>query len=153
MQFQPYLTFGGNCEEALSFYEQVLGAKREMMLKFKDAPPMPESAAGEGCAGGQLPPGMEDKIMHAAIVVDGCMLMASDAVTPYDGMKNVSVTLSFPTTARATEVFTAFSEGGKVEMPMGETFWVESFGAVIDRFGTSWLINGGKSKLGGAYDA
>lgn len=153
MQFQPYLIFGGNCEEALSFYERVLGAERQMMLKFKDAPPMPENAAGEGCAGGQLPAGMDDKVMHASILLDGDMLMASDAVTAYDGMKNVSVTLTFPTVERAREVFTALSEDGNVEMPLGETFWVESFGAVTDRFGTSWMINGGKSKLGGAYDA
>lgn len=152
MQFQPYLTFGGNCEEALEFYEKVLGAKRQMMLKFKDSPPMPEGAAGEGCVG-EMPLGLDEKVMHASILLDGAMLMASDAVMPYDGMKNVSVTLTFPTTDRAKEVFESFADGGKVEMPLGETFWVETFGAVIDRFGTSWLINGGKSKIGGPYDA
>jgi PhnB protein len=147
MQFQPYLTFGGNCAEAMAHYEKVLGAKMQRFIRFGDAPPMPEGAMTEGCPGGELAPDMADKVMHATIELDGAMLMASDAMGPYDGMKNVAVTLSFPTPERAEQVFTALAAGGKIDMPMGETFWVEKFGAVTDRFGTSWLINGGKAKL------
>jgi PhnB protein len=147
MQFQPYLVFGGNCAEAMTHYQKVLGAKMQRMMRFKDAPEMPEGATMEGCAGGEMPEGLDDKVLHACIELDGSILMASDAMTPYDGMKNVSVTLSFPTVQRAQEVFDALAAGGKVDMPMAETFWVEKFGAVTDRFGTSWMINGGTAKL------
>ena len=41
-------------------------------------------------------------------------------------------------------MFEAFAEGGKVTMPLQKTFWVESFGMVTDRFGTPWMVNGGK---------
>jgi PhnB protein len=40
-------------------------------------------------------------------------------------------------------VFNAFADGGKVNMPLGETQWAETFGMVVDRFGTPWGINGG----------
>lgn len=147
MQFQPYLTFGGNCAEAMTHYEKVLGARMQRFIRFSDAPPMPEGAATEGCPGGELTPDMMDKVMHATIELDGAMLMASDSLAPYEGMKNVAVTLSFPSIERAEQVFTALASGGTVVMPFSETFWVEKFGAVTDKFGTSWLINGGKAKL------
>ena len=119
MQFQPYLFFGGNCAEAMQTYERVLGGKMQMMLKYADTPNDPNMSQ-EGCA--EMPPGMGDKIAHAALEFEGSMLMASDSPTPnFQGMKNVSVTVSFPNVSRAKEVFDAFSQGGKVEMPMNKT--------------------------------
>lgn len=143
MQFQPYLFFGGNCADAMTTYERILGGKIQMMMKYADTPRGPEQP---GCAA--LPDGAQNKIAHAALEFDGSMLMASDSPMPnFEPMRNVYVTISFPEVARASEVFDALAEGGKVEMPMGETFWVESFGSLVDRFGTHWMINGGKPKV------
>ncbi|BAT58353.1 hypothetical protein GJW-30_1_00877 [Variibacter gotjawalensis] len=145
MQFQPYLFFGGTCAEAMTTYERVLGGKMQMMMKYSQTPPQ-EGPAPEGCA--ELPAGFGDKIAHAALELDGSMLMASDSPMPnFEPMKNVYVTVSFPTPEKAKEVFDALAQGGKVEMPMAETFWVESFGSLVDRFGTHWMINGGKPKF------
>ena len=41
MQVQPYLFFDGRCEEAIDFYKKALGAKVEMMMRFKDNPERP----------------------------------------------------------------------------------------------------------------
>jgi len=134
MQFHPYLTFDGNCAQAMSFYHRVLGGELETMMKMKDAP--------QQCD--QMPPGSEELIMHACLVLDGSMLMASDNMPgqPYAGMNGFSVAMTYPTADAAREVFEALAEGGKVTMPLGETFWAEAFGAVTDRFGAPWLING-----------
>lgn len=143
-QFQPYLFFGGNCAEAMTAYERILGGKIRMMAKYGDAPP--EAKPGEGCP--QLPPGFENKIMHASLEFEGSILMASDSPMPdFQPMRNVYISVTYPDVARAKTVFEGLAEGGKVEMPMGETFWVESFGSLVDRFGTHWMINGGKSKM------
>ena len=135
MQFQPYLTFDGNCAEAMKFYERVIGGKLTALMKIADAP--------EQCA--QLPPGSEDRIMHACLVFQGSILMASDSMRgePYEGMKNFGVALVYPTPDEAKPVFDALAEGGEVTMPLSPTFWADAFGAVTDRFGTPWLINGG----------
>ena len=71
--------------------------------------------------------------------------MASDCPEgqPYEGMKNVSLSLLYPTVADAKAAFDALAAGGKVIMPMGPTFWAESFGMLTDRYGTSWMIGGG----------
>lgn len=135
MQFQPYLTFDGNCAQAMQFYERVLNGKVQMMMKMKDAP--------EPCA--DLPSGADERIMHACVVLDGAMLMASDSMPghPYEGMKGFAVTLNYPSPEAARPVFEALSEGGQVMMPLGETFWAQAFGMLTDRFGTPWIINGG----------
>jgi PhnB protein len=135
LQMEPYLFFDGNCAEAMRFYERALGGKIEMMMTIGEAPPS-----------NQPPHGSKDRIMHARLVVDGRALMASDAMEsePYQGMKNFFVSLTYPSAADAKRVFGALSPGGKVIAPLDKTFWSEAFGMVVDRFGTPWMVSGGK---------
>ncbi|MET0509831.1 MAG: VOC family protein [Burkholderiaceae bacterium] len=152
MQFQPYLTFDGNAAEAMKFYERLFGGKIEQMMTFGDMPPEAAAGMAEACPGapqGPMPEEMKKRVLHTALLFDGGMLMASDSMPgqPYEGMKNVGIAVSFPTVERAREVVDALAEGGQVQMPFGETFWSEAFGAVVDRFGTNWLVNGGKRKM------
>jgi PhnB protein len=130
-----YLTFDGNAAEAMRFYEKTLGGKIQMMMTMGEAP-----------GAQQFPPGAAGRIMHAALAYGDGLLMASDSMPgqPFEGMKGFGVALTLGTVAEGQRVFDAFAEGGKVSMPYGKTFWVEAFGMVSDRFGTPWLVNGGK---------
>lgn len=130
-----YLTFDGNAAEAMRFYEKTLGGKMHMMMTMGEAP-----------GAEQFPPGAANRIMHAALTYGDGMLMASDTMPGqvYEGMKGFGVALTIETVADAQRVFNAFADGGNVTMPFAKTFWVEAFGMVTDRFGTPWLINGGK---------
>jgi PhnB protein len=125
-----YLTFDGTCAEAMRFYEKTLGGKLEFMQTFGESP-MP------------CPDAMKDRVMHARLVVDGGVLMASDAMGghPYEGMKGFSISLQSPTLESARKLFDALAEGGKVTMPLEKTFWAEGFGMLVDRFGTPWMVN------------
>nr|MBA3757108.1 VOC family protein [Nitrosomonas sp.] len=67
---QPYLMFGGRCEEALEFYCTALGAQIDMLMRFKDSPEPPPP--------GMLPSGFESKVMHASFRIGDNILMASD---------------------------------------------------------------------------
>ena len=71
MQVQPYLFFDGRAEEAIEFYKSALGAKVEMLMRFKDNP---DAAAQPGCN----PPNAEDKVMHACLKIGDTAVMASD---------------------------------------------------------------------------
>lgn len=131
-EIQPYLTFGGRCEEAIAFYQRTLGAKVDMMLRFKDSPePMPP---------GVLAPGFESKIMHSSFRVGDAVVMASDGCDATQGFKGFSLSLSLPTAAEVTKAFNALSDGGKVGMPLAKTFWSPLFGMVTDRFGVNWML-------------
>jgi PhnB protein len=133
-QLDIYLTFNGNCADAMRFYERTLNGKLEMLMTHAESP-----------MAAQAPPGSADRIMHARLVIDGRVLMASDSMVgqPYEGMKGFSLSLIYPTVADAQRVFDALAKGGQVHMPLQKMFWAEAFGMLVDRFGTPWMINGG----------
>jgi PhnB protein len=133
-QLNAYLSFDGNCAEAMRLYERVLGGKIEMMMTNAQSPMCDQMPAGSG-----------ERVMHARLVMDYGVLMAGDAMAnrPYERMKGFSLTLTYPTAAQAKPVFDALTEGGQVTMPFQKTFWAESSGMLVDRFGTPWIINGG----------
>ncbi len=131
MQLDPYLLFNGNCKEAFTFYEKLLGGKIELMMTHAESP-----------MADQVKPEWRDKIIHAAMKVGDRMLMASDAPPEhYEPMQGFSVSINVKTPAEAERVFKALAENGQVRMPLQKTFWAASFGMLIDRFGTPWMIN------------
>ncbi len=136
LQAIPYLSFNGNCEEAVGFYEQVLGARRKALVRFADAPPCPENP---------VPPDLGHLVMHACLELDGgTLLYAGDCPPqmPYEPIQGVSFTLNYDTVEQAQRVFEALSAGGKVLMPLQQTFWARTWGMANDRFGVPWMVNG-----------
>jgi PhnB protein len=136
---QPYLFFEGRTEEALEFYKKALGAEVLMMMRYKDSPDSP-------------PPGMNpppDKIMHACVKIGDAEVMASDGMcsgNPIFGGFSLSITARDE--ADAKRRFNALAAGGKVGMPLGETFFAKSFGMVHDKFGISWMVIAGQKEPG-----
>lgn len=133
MAIQPYLFFNGRCEEAIEFYTGTIGAKVVMMMRFKESPdPMPP---------GMVPPGSENKVMHAELKIGDSTIMASDGgCTGQTSFNGFSLSLSVPDAAAADKAFAALGEGGKVDMPLGKTFWSPRFGMLTDRFGVGWMV-------------
>jgi PhnB protein len=130
---QPYLFFGGRCEEALEFYRTALGAQVDFLMRYKESPePLPP---------GRLPPGFENKVMHTTFRIGGSTLMASDGCEEGQSFAGFSLSLAVPTQAEADRAFTALAEGGKVKMPLTKTFWSPCFGMVTDRFGLGWMVS------------
>jgi PhnB protein len=135
MQMSPYLFFDGRCEEAFRFYEGLLGGKILRMMTHEGAP-----------TEGHCAPGWEKKIMHARMTVGEQVLMGSDAPPEYFvQQQGFCVNVSVDEPAEAERIFKALSEGGKIDMPMEETFWAHRFGMVVDRFGIPWTVNCEKS--------
>ena len=130
---QNYLMFGGRCEEALEFYRTALGAQIDMLMRFSESPdPTPP---------GMLPPGFENKVMHASFCIGDNILMASDGCEEGQQFKGFSLSISVVTEAEADRFFTALSDGGQIQMPLAKTFWSPRFGMLTDRFGISWMVN------------
>ena len=129
MQVQSYLMFNGRCEEALEFYKKAIGAKIEMMMRFKEAPE------------GQCAPGTANNIMHSSFKVGDTVLMASDGMSsgPLE-FKGISLTLNPQTEAECERLFNALAAGGKVFQPLIKTFFSPKFGVVADKFGVSWMV-------------
>ena len=133
MQVQPYLIFDGRCEEAIGFYRHAVGAEVTAMLRFKEAPePHPP---------GMIPPGAENKIMHASFRIGSTEVMASDGdCSGKPHFQGFSLSITAKDDAAAKRLFAALADGGQVRMPLAKTFFASSFGMVGDRFGVSWMV-------------
>jgi PhnB protein len=136
MPVTPYLFLDGRCEEAMEFYKKTLGAKVEMMMRFKESPEPPQP--------GMCPPASDDKIMHACMRIGDTAVMASDGrCTGHPEFKGFALSIEAKDEADADRKFSALSQGGQVQMPLGETFFAKRFGMVADRFGMGWMIIAG----------
>ena len=129
MRFIPYLNFNGDCREAFDFYAGAFRGTVTMRVTF-----------GESAVAKDMPPQTHDQVMHTELETAHGSLMGTD-VPPHagsgDGVVNVVVT----TPAEAERVFNALGEGGKVQMPIAETFWAHRFGMLTDRYGKAWMVN------------
>ena len=134
MLVQPYLFFDGRCEEAIEFYRSALGAELTMLMRFKESPDPPPP--------GMIPPGSENKVMHASLRIGETIVMASDGgCSGHTSFRGFSLSITAPDAAAADRMFAALAEGGQVQMPLGKTFWSPRFGMVADRFGVGWMVN------------
>ena len=128
MKMNTYVNFSGNCAEAFRYYEKHLGAKPSMMMTHAQLP-VPS----------QLGPEWKNKVLHARIEIAGTELSAAD-IPSAEPMRSAYLTLSVDSDPDAERIFTALSDGGRVLMPMEETFFASRFGQVRDRFGINWMI-------------
>lgn len=131
MRIRAYLTFNGNCREAMTFYQRCLGGT----VSFQ--------TVGESPLAAQLPAQMKNAILHATLARESLLLLASDMVGEQGLSKGNAVSLMLDC-ASETEIrhcYAALSDGGRATHPLEDTFWGAVFGDLIDRFGNHWLLH------------
>jgi PhnB protein len=134
MPIEPYLFFEGRTEEAVEFYRKALGAEVQMLMRYKESPEPPPP--------GMVPPGSENKVMHASLRIGDAIVMMSDGeCSGKPNFEGFSLSLTVKTPGEADRFFNALADGGKVQMPLSKTFWSPRFGMVADRFGVGWMVN------------
>ncbi|WP_406823914.1 VOC family protein [Pedobacter sp. KACC 23697] len=131
-----YLTFNGNCREAMTFYQDCLGG--ELTLE----------TIGESVIAGKMPDILKRSIMHAVLAKDDLVIMATDLVAERGLIKgnSIAMMLSCNSEEEARAFYRKLSAGGKASHPLQETFWGALFGDLTDRFGNNWLINYDKNR-------
>lgn len=132
MTFMPYIFFDGNCDKAFSFYEKAIGGKVTYRLTYGDSP----------MACGPMDKKAKSRLAHIRLDTGSGPLMGAD-VPPgcWQGMpQGFSVNLTVATPAKAKKTFAALMKGGKIHMPMEETFYAKAFGMGTDKFGTPWMV-------------
>ncbi len=136
MRICPYISFNGNCAEAVAFYEKVFNVKAQIQ-RYKDAP---------SDSGIPMSEGTENFIMHAQLELDGAVIMLSDTLPDYPVRmgENIALMLEFDEVEKVKAVFNALKEGGEVSMELEPTFWSKYFGSLTDKFGISWNIEQGE---------
>lgn len=135
-QINPYLHYNGNAEEAFTFYKSVFGGEFAMVMRFKDMP-NPESPFDDDEA---------DKVMHIALPIGKHdILMASDVPnqlgTVNENENRFKISISAESKEEADKLFHGLSEGGAVEMPIGDSPWGSYFAMFRDKFGIEWMVD------------
>ena len=133
-----YLNFNGNCEEAFNHYKSVFGGDFTFVGRYKDMPPqegMPPISSEIG-----------ERIMHMSLPISNeTMLMGSDAGGDWAPNivqgNNVAISINTDSKEKADKLFNGLSSGGKVTMPMDNTFWGDYFGMFVDKFGINWMVS------------
>jgi len=132
MHLHPYLHFNGCCEEAIEFYKSAVPAKVSFLMRFKESPELPPGGAN---------PAIADKVLHATLTIGNSILQVSDGrcsgETKFDGF---CLSISTPSEEEAKRIFASLSDGAKVFMPLGKTFFSPCFGMLTDKFGVSWMV-------------
>jgi PhnB protein len=126
----PYITFNGNCEEAINFYAENLGGTIQGFHRVSDSP--------------MASPDMDpNKIFHTTLIIGNTTIMGSDSFGPEGTTvgNNISLAIGTNDLEAADEMFTKMAEGGTVIMPMGETYWAARFGMLTDKYGINWMFN------------
>ncbi|KAA9022659.1 VOC family protein [Niallia endozanthoxylica] len=134
MSVDVYLTFNGNCREAVEFYAEAFEEEKPKIMTFGDSPsdpnyPMPEEA--------------KHLVMHTRLNINGSNVMFSDA---FPGMEvnegnNITLSLISKDEDKIKSYFNSLKEGGTVGMELQETFWSKCYGQVTDKFGIHWQVS------------
>lgn len=130
MKLNPYIMFSGNAEEALNFYKECLGGEISGLQRYGQAP-MPSSEEDK------------NKLMHGVFVFDGNLVMASDGTKDHPASQggNIHLSVDVEDVDKLEKVFSQLGEGGKIDMPLQDTFWGARFGMLTDKFGIHWMFN------------
>lgn len=133
MELNPYLSFQGNCEEAMNFYKKILGGEFEGGLRTY-------AHGGEHM---KCKHEDKDKVMHVHLKTNDFSLMASDQMGdefPYKRGNNITLSLTIDH-SEAKSIFNRLSEKGNAIMPFAEVFWGGKFGMLVDQFGIQWMVS------------
>ena len=135
-QINSYLTFNGNCREAMNFYQACLGGKLFLQT------------IGESPMSGMMPSEMKDSILHATLTNENVIIMGSDMVDEKGLLRGnaMSMMLDCSNETEVRETYDKLASGGEATHPLEDTFWNALFGGLTDKFGNRWLLNFDKNQ-------
>lgn len=124
----PYLTFNGNCKEAMTFYKEIFGGELSLMT------------GGESPAASQIPPQYHNLILHSSLKTENFEFMATDMVPgAFNEGNTVHLCLVCKSEKEIHTLFEKLSAGGKVNQPISKMFF-GLIGDLTDKFGKSWVL-------------
>lgn len=127
---EVYLLFNGNCEEAVKFYCDTFNGEVVYTSRYGESPV-------------DVPAEYKNKVMHTLFKIRGTEVMASDSHSGNNVNfgNNIQLSMAFDKNTDPTESFNKLAQGGKVTMPLQQTFWATKFGMLTDKFGINWMFN------------
>jgi uncharacterized glyoxalase superfamily protein PhnB len=117
----PHIVCAG-AADAIRFYQEAFGAEELIRIPADDG-----------------------RLMHAAIAIDGAMVMLVDEMKEHGvlsplslGGSPITLHLNVPDADKAIE--RAVAAGATVTLPAHDAFWGDRYGQLRDPFGHSWSV-------------
>ena len=141
MAVNVYISFNGNCREAVEFYADVFGTEKPKIMTYGEMPPDPEFA---------LPEEAKNLVMHTRLNISGSNVMFSDSFPggPFVAGNNISLAIITKNIDEVKSLFDKLKEGGIVGMELQETFWSKCYGGLTDKFGIEWQFSYDNGEMG-----
>ncbi len=127
----PYITFNGNCSEALEFYQNVFKGEVKMSQPYGEYIPDGTDAPPEN---------LSAWILHAEMEICGTNFWFADEVQSVSKGNMIKLTTTVATAEEAKDIFEMLSDGGYVTLPPVKTFYSTFHAALTDKFGVNWNI-------------
>jgi PhnB protein len=129
VKLNAYINLKGTAKEALEFYQSIFGGElRLSTFKENQMPVKPEE---------------EGWLMHGQLTIGDKDIMVSDSPefmgTPVLG--GFSMSLSGEEADELKGYWAKLSEGGKINQPLEQAPWGDTFGMLTDKFGIDWMVN------------
>jgi PhnB protein len=137
ISLNPYLVYNGNCEEAFNFYKMVFGAEELYLGRYQD---VPQDARK------YFPNAADEHIMHASLKIDEkTVIMGNDSAEIAAQLttalaRDFYLYIDLDEPKEAIRIFNELSAGGKIIVPIAQSFWSPCYGVLNDRFGIHWKI-------------
>lgn len=134
MKIRPYLTYQGDCEEAIHLYERAFNTKSKDVTRFSDLPPDPENPLSEELC---------SKILQARLPLGETYLQMSDCPGKLNDPESERISLAVEVEIETVQkAFAVLAEEGRVGIPLAKTFYSPLAGVVFDKFGVMWNFIG-----------
>lgn len=132
MKIRPYLTFNGECEEAIELYKKAFQTDVLQIMRFADMPSVP---------GFSLPDEYKNRITQCTLKIGEDYIRMSDCGPGHELLEPESerISLAMECTVEQTKhAFNVLAEEGHVGIPLSETFYSPCAGVVFDKYGVMW---------------
>jgi len=132
MKIRPYLTFSGQCTEAIALYKRAFNTDTEQFMLFSDMPPDPNF---------QIPDEYKNRVLQATLTLGDDFIRMSDCGPghtlnePETERLSLAVEMSVDAVKHAFEIL---AKEGRIGIPLAETFYSPCAGVVFDKFGVMW---------------
>ncbi|MEQ8245905.1 VOC family protein [Fulvivirga sp.] len=126
-----YITFNGNCAEAMNFYHKCFGGTLDIQT------------VGQSPVCDDMPTKMKNSVLHSYLNAGPLKLMATDMVgnEAYKRGNNMAIVLHFESEQALRKSFELLTQDGQTIDQVHETFWGALYGCLTDKFGIRWLLN------------
>jgi PhnB protein len=130
MKIQSYLSFNGDCQQALNFYKDIFGGEIRNTQTYEDQKI-------------DIPENYRQKWQHAEFKGKGFEFMAYDAApdTPLNEGNKVCMSIDCHNEEEGRKTFEKLAEKGRIHTNWQEMSWGDKYGRCSDQYGVQWMVN------------